>query len=91
MKIVYRTMISLLALAAVATTVDARSAKLVSENTMKLYKQATWQKYLVARKSARVFKVGNGGPAEIPPTDCPPAPTQDCLDSWEIKTINPLE
>lgn len=31
------------------------------------------------------------GVQEIPPTDCPPAPTQECLDSWDIKTIDPFE
>ena len=44
--------------------------------TMSAYKKTTWQKHQTA------LKAGTGTSA-IPPTDCPPLPAQDCLDTWD--------
>lgn len=51
------------------------------------YKKSSWQKY-------QSLASGGGSQAaagsDVPPTDCPPAPTQVCLDSWKPKLINPF-
>ncbi len=44
------------------------------------YKKTRWQSY------QRQLKLkGPGGTAAIPDTDCPPLPTKDCLDTWDVK------
>jgi hypothetical protein len=62
-----------------STTVEAPDSK-----TMSSYKKATWDKHRIA------LKAGTGTSREIPPTDCPPLPAQDCLDTWDDElTANP--
>lgn len=51
------------------------------------YKKNSWEKYQsVASDGGSQAAAGS----DVPPTDCPPAPTQVCLDSWKPKLINPF-
>jgi DNA-binding transcriptional regulator YdaS (Cro superfamily) len=61
---------------AATTTTDAK--------TKSAYKKATWTNYQTALK-------GGSTSREIPPTDCPPLPPKDCLDTWddELTTAAP--
>lgn len=42
------------------------------------WKRSTWQAYRTA-----LGLTGTQGTQAIPDTDCPPAPTQECIDSWK--------
>ena len=42
------------------------------------YKKSTWQLY-----RHQLSLTGSQGTQAVPDTDCPPAPTQECLDSWK--------
>ena len=61
---------------AAATTVD--------QKTKSAYKKATWAGYQTTLKGGTTSR-------EIPPTDCPPLPPKDCLDTWddELTTAAP--
>ena len=52
--------------------------------TKSAYKKATWNTYQTALKGGTTSR-------EIPPTDCPPLPPKDCLDTWddELTTSSP--
>ena len=50
------------------------------------FKSVTYLKSTLERHLA-----SGGSKSALPPTDCPPAPTQQCLDSWKVKTANPFE
>ena len=52
-----------------------------SEFNWKAFKKSTLERHLAS----------GGSQSALPPTDCPPAPTQQCLDSWKVKTANPFE
>lgn len=53
------------------TTLTAPDSK-----TKSSYKKSTWDRRQGALKAG-------GDSREIPPTDCPPLPTQHCLDTWD--------
>ena len=86
-------------LAAAATTAHAQGGTVqlpaqitytgttaVSAQTKSSYKKATWTTYQTSLK-------GGSTSREIPPTDCPPLPPKDCLDTWddELTTAKPSE
>ena len=48
--------------------------------------QRKWKKSTVERFERAGGLAAPGGSAAIPPTDCPPLPTQDCLDTWDEKS-----
>ena len=56
----------------------------VSLQTKSAYKKATWTTHQTSLKDGSTSR-------EIPPTDCPPLPAQDCLDTWddELTTAKP--
>lgn len=58
---------------------------LSQQDIKKQYKKSTWQMH------QRRLKMKSGsGVAEIPQTDCPPLPTQDCLDTWNELQARPM-
>ena len=60
------------------------TTSVVSGKTKSSYKKATWTTYQSSLK-------GGSTSREIPPTDCPPLPPKDCLDTWddELTTASP--
>ncbi len=60
-----------------AKTERKKAAKVRPAATKRKWKKATLE------KAERAKKLTGGGTAAIPPTDCPPLPTQDCLDTWD--------
>jgi len=69
----------------------------VNAQVMAGYKKSSWDQY-----QSLVASGQTAAASDVPPTDCPPAPTQVCTDSWKptiinpfpgksIKTVNPFE
>ncbi len=58
----------------------------VNSRIMSGYKKNSWEKYQSLASGGTQAAAGS----DVPPTDCPPAPTQECLDSWKPKLINPF-
>jgi len=55
------------------------------------YMQITVQRHEANARRGTQTLAAAGSQSALPPTDCPPAPTQQCLDSWKVKTANPFE
>ena len=55
------------------------------------YMQITVQRHEANARRGTQTLAAAGSQSALPPTDCPPAPTQECVDSWKVKTANPFE
>lgn len=59
----------------------------VNSQIMSGYTKSSWEKYQSLTSGGTAQAAADDG---VPPTDCPPKPTQQCLDSWKPKIINPF-
>ncbi len=50
------------------------SSKKATPAAKQKWKRATWERFYSSPRPG----------AEIPPTDCPPLPEKECLDTWEL-------
>jgi hypothetical protein len=55
---------------------------------MAAYSEQTWQRFVAATGGSNPTAWDDDGP---PPTDCPPKPTQECINSWKVMPVNPFE
>ena len=61
----------------------------LSPNQIKAaYTEQTWQRFVAVTGGSNQKASDDDGP---PPTDCPPKPTQECLNSWKVMPVNPFE
>lgn len=71
----------------IAPQPQGNAQMLVNSRITSGYKKTSWEKYQsLASGGSQAAAAGS----DVPPTDCPPAPTQVCLDSWKPKLINPF-
>jgi hypothetical protein len=83
---------AVLAMGAGPITAQERSGspltKLSSNQIMAAYSEQTWQRFVAATGGSNPTAWDDDGP---PPTDCPPKPTQECINSWKVMPVNPFE
>ena len=69
--------LALSAPAAMAQAAAPAKKPVADAKAKKQWKKATW------RGHEQRVKQGGGGNLALPPTDCPPLPTEECLKTWE--------
>ena len=79
----------LLILTTAISSIETAVAKHADARIMTVYKKKTWVRY--QRQKLLAANSSSNDVPGVPDTDCPPLPSEECLKTWKIKTINPFE
>lgn len=70
---------------------NAESLPAATHATEHFFTVEIMESYLATSVDKLMDLASNGdGAAAYDEPDCPPLPTQECADSWKVKTINPF-